>query len=85
MANWKSVDDLEGHFRSHRRLLGVATVADYDASAQATIEAGAYFEYLEPRTGDWRGGYYDRATGRFTAMNESDEIVTHFRCPERYA
>jgi hypothetical protein len=34
---------------------------------------------------DWRRGYYDRPTERFTAVSyDGTEIVTHFRCPERY-
>ena len=36
------------------------------------------FEYDDPGTGDPRVGNYDAATGLFTAVNEYDEIVTHF-------
>lgn len=84
LAEWKSTDDLEDHFRSHRRLLRVATLAEYEASASETIEVGTYFEYRDPRTGAWRAGYFDRHTERFAAMNEHGQIVTHFRCRERY-
>ena len=49
-----------------------------------TLEVGTYIEYLDPRTGTWRAGYVDRPTGRFAAMNDEGQIVTHFRCLERY-
>jgi hypothetical protein len=60
-------------------------VSQYDESARQTIEVGAYFEYRDPETDEWRVGYYDPVTGRFTALTDDEaEIITHFRCPERY-
>lgn len=84
MADWKSPEHLASHFRAHRRLLRIATVEEYDASAQEIIEIGTSFEYRDPRTRDWRVGYYDRPTERFTAVNDDGELVTHLRCRERY-
>jgi len=85
MVEWKSAEHLERHFRRHRRLLRVATVADYDASARETIEAGSYLEYRDPDTSEWRVGYYHVETGRFTGLTDDEgAIVTHFRCRARY-
>lgn len=85
MATWMSRDELEKHFRQHRRELGVSTIEEYDESARATIAVGTHFEYRDLHTGDWRVGYYDRATRRFTAVNADETLIlTHFRCPERY-
>ena len=85
MADWRSREELEGHFRQHRRALGIATVEEYDASARDTIAVGTYFEYRDLRTDDWHVGYYDRATQRFTGLNADESLLlTHFRCPERY-
>ena len=83
VPQWKSRGHLEDHFRRHRRLLGVRTVGEYDASARETMTVGTFFEY---RTGArWRVGYYDRGTGRLTILTDDQaEIVTHYRCPERY-
>ena len=85
MAEWQSPEHLSDHFRRHHRLLGVRTIAAYDASARAIIEVGTYFEYRDPDTAEPRVGYYEPATRRFTALSDDEStILTHFRCPERY-
>lgn len=85
MAAWTSREELEKHFHQHRRELGISTVQEYDDSARETIRVGTYFEYRDLQTDDWRVGYYDRATRRFTALNADETLIlTHFRCPERY-
>jgi len=51
----------------------------------AEIDEGTFFSYRDRSTGEWRLGYYERFTDRFTPLNEDgDTIVTHFRCGERY-
>jgi hypothetical protein len=58
---------------------------EYDLSARTTIDVGRFFNYRDRSTGEWRLGYYDLLSQRFTAVNEDgDTIVTHFRCDERY-
>jgi len=42
------------------------------------------FGYDDPETGLRRVGHYDSSTDLFTALNEYDEIVTHFRTDSRY-
>ena len=85
MADWKDASQLERHFRRHRRLLRVATLAEYDASARETIDAGTYLEYRDPDTNEWRVGYYWAETGRFTGLTDDEiNIVRHFRCRLRY-
>lgn len=85
MADWRSEEDLERHSLQHRRTLGVRTVEEYDKSAREAIDVGTYFEYRDLRTDEWHVGYYDRSTRRFTGLNaDESEILTHFRCPERY-
>ena len=82
---WGSQDELEEHYQDHGALLGFRSVAEYEASSRATIDEGTFFSYRDRSTGEWRLGYYERLTERFTALNEDgDTIVTHFRCPERY-
>ena len=58
MPTWPSSSYLREHFRKHHRLLGARTVAEYDASARETIEAGTYFEYRGLESGGLRVGYY---------------------------
>ena len=84
MADWRSQELLASHFRRYGRRLGCVTIEQYDVSARETIEAGTQFEYRDPDTGEWRVGSYDRFTQRFTAMSDEAEILSHFRCPERY-
>ncbi|MDP8923148.1 MAG: hypothetical protein M3O34_09775 [Chloroflexota bacterium] len=85
MAGWRSRSELERHFRRHHRLLGVRSVAAYDASACETIDLGTYFEYRDLETGEPRVGYYHRETRRFDGLTDDETtILTHFRCPEGY-
>ena len=85
VIQWKSRQRLEQHSRKHGRALSVPTTEAYDRSARYVIEHGTYFEYRDPKTGDWRIGYYDRGTERFVGMSDDGLIIlTYFRCPERY-
>ena len=69
MAEWGSGERLARHFRRHGRRLGCATIQEYDASAQETIDIGTQFEYRDPDSGVWRMGWYDRLSQRFTATD----------------
>ena len=84
MAVWKSTAHLTRHFGLHGREVRANSVDEYDASAQDTLAVGRYFSYHDEDSGEARVGCYDRATGRFVATTEADEIVTHFICPEWY-
>jgi hypothetical protein len=82
---WRTRRALEHHFGLHGHDLGAATVEDYDRSARETIVVGTYFEYRDLTTEEWRVGYYDVPTERFTVLSDDEqEIITHFRCPEGY-
>lgn len=85
MADWRSRGELERHFRRHHRLLGVTTVAVYDASARETIEGGTCFEYRDLDSDDPCVGYYHPETRRFVGLSDDEvTILTHYRCPEGY-
>jgi hypothetical protein len=85
MADWRSRGELEAHFHQHRRALGLRTIEEYDDSARETVAVGTYFEYRDLATDEWRVGYYEPATERFTGLTDDEAIImTHFRCPERY-
>ena len=84
MAEWKSASHLEDHYRDHASEFPGASIADYDASAQDTLDVGTYFEYFHDATGEWRTGCYHRETGRLTILDADDRIVSHFRCAESY-
>ena len=82
---WSSQEDLEEHCEDHNALLNCRTLTEYEQSSKRTIDEGSSFNYRDRSTGEWRLGYYDRISERFTAVNEyGDTIVTHFRCGERY-
>jgi hypothetical protein len=84
-AVWQSEAKLRGHFRTHGRRLRTHDVAAYDASARRTIASGRRFTYTELEPGDGCVGYFDPATGRFTALsNDEVYILTHFRASEGY-
>jgi hypothetical protein len=84
-VEWRDRRALERHFRLHGRRLRTRTIEGYDRSARETIETGTQFAYWDVATDDWRRGYYDRLTERFIAVtDDGTQIVTHFRCPERY-
>ena len=84
MVAWKSEGHLARHFGLHGHEVGARTIAEYDASAQETLAVGRYFAYYDEDSGETRVGCYDRASQRFVATTEADEIVTHFVCPEWY-
>lgn len=84
MAAWKSTGHLTWHFSLLGREVRAHSVDEYDASAQATLAVGRYFSYHDEDSDESHVGCYDRATGRFVATTEANEIVTHFSCPEWY-
>jgi hypothetical protein len=84
VAEWRSRQHLEDHFREHGGELGCRTIEEHDASAQQTLLVGTYFEYEDPRTGLARIGCYDAVSGYFVALTTDDEIVTHYPCPVRH-
>lgn len=85
MMPWQTRQHLEDHFEAHGAEVGAATIEAYDASAQATLlRADVIFGYDHPRTGLRRTGNYESATGLFVAVNEDDEIVTHFLTDDEY-
>jgi len=68
----------------HGRGVGAATEQEYDESARETIRRGARFTYRERSSRVRRVGYFERATGRFTVMNEYEtRIRSHFLTSER--
>lgn len=76
---WINRRELQRHFAKHHRKLGLRRVDDYESSSLDTIRVGIRFEYVELTTGEWRWGYYDQPTRRFTAVTyDETEIVTHF-------
>jgi hypothetical protein len=82
---WGSRAEPERHFGLHGRDVGARTVAEYEASSREVIETGTAFQYGDFGSDQWRLGYYDRVTERFTAVTEDGaRIATHFRCPEYY-
>lgn len=84
MAAWKTEAHLEDHFGCHHRELRARSIAQYDASAQETIQLGVQFTYRERRTNERHIGYFHRETSRFTATTLDGLIVTHFRTDEEY-
>ena len=75
MAEWRSREDLEDHFRRHGREVYARDLAAYARMADATIERGVRFTYR--LTGRPRVGYYDRRRGRFVAIDgSSGEILS---------
>jgi hypothetical protein len=82
---WLSEDRRRRHFEDHRRALGVATLAEYDASAVRTMADGRHFEFIDRQSGELRVGYYDPWAERLTVLS-NDELILYsrFRCPERY-
>jgi len=85
MAEWRSARHLERHFRDHGRALGTDTLEAYERGSNEVIEIGRSFSYRDRQTGEWRIGYYDWVSGRFTATDEDGIIITtHMRCREGY-
>jgi hypothetical protein len=84
MAAWRSGELLQRHFDDHGRQMGCRTVEEYAASADETLASGSYFSYWDESSGEERVGCFDRHSCRFVALNDQDEIVTHFVATERY-
>ena len=82
MADWKSRDDLEDHFRRHGAEVGARDVAEYIRLANVTIRDGIRFTYR--LTGTPRIGYYHPRSKRFVAMNEAGLILSLSRRSENY-
>jgi hypothetical protein len=84
VAAWKSEAHLLDHFGYHRGELRVRSIAEYDASAQETIEIAVHFTYRDFITGENHIGYYHRDSARFVGTTLDNLIVTHFRTDEDY-
>ena len=84
-ARWTRQARLNRHFRRHGGEVGASDATSYDASARQTIQVGVRFTYQDLVTREMRIGYFDPATGRFTALSEDGlTIVTHFVTTEAY-
>jgi hypothetical protein len=84
MATWQSEGHRQRHFREHAAEMGYATIEEYDAGADDTLDSGRYFEYWDDNTGLDRIGCFDVRTGQFVVTNEDGEIVSFFLADERY-
>lgn len=84
MADWRTAAHLRDHFRDHGRELGCSTIEEYDASAQATLDHGTYFEYYDDTRQETRTGSYDHSAERLTILDADDRIASHFPRPEWY-
>jgi len=84
MVDWKTRKHLEDHFGEHHRELRVRSSAEYDASAQETIEIGVRFTFRDRITVEPRSGYFHRDTSRFTATDLDGLIRTHFLTDEAH-
>jgi hypothetical protein len=72
------------HYTKHRNTLGVATEQEHDVSARETIRRDVRFTYRDRSSRARRVGYFERATGRFTILNEREtRIRSHFLTSER--
>jgi hypothetical protein len=71
---------LRDHFDKHGRQVGARNAKQYDLSARITIKHGRQFKYRDPTTNEPRVGYWDPATGHFTATSPKGKttILTHF-------
>jgi len=81
---WETESHLLDHYAYHRGELRVRSTAEYDASAQETIEIGVRFTYRDQSTGLRHTGYFHRETARFTGTDPDGLIVTHFQTDEGY-
>jgi hypothetical protein len=64
--------------------MGCATIEDYDAEADDTLDCGRNFRYWDDNTGLDRIGCFDVHTGRFVVANEDGAVVSFFLTDERY-
>jgi hypothetical protein len=74
-APWADNDELADHYWQHHWDMDAHSILEYDASARATIRDGTRFTYNQPGSGQPRVGYFDSATGLFTALR-GDGIVS---------
>jgi hypothetical protein len=84
VAAWKTEQHLRDHYGEHGAEFPGSSLADYEASAQQTLDVGTYFEFFDDVSSEWRLGCYHRETRRFTVLDEDDRIVSHFRSAESY-
>jgi len=82
-ADWKSIDDLEDHFRRHARAVGARTIEEYADLALLVIREGIFFRY---RLGSHiRFGRYHVRRRLFVALQDDGEtILTLDRRSENY-
>jgi hypothetical protein len=82
-ADWKTIADLEDHFRRHGRTVGAHTAEQYAALALLVIREGVPFRY---RLGSQdRFGRYHVRRRLFVALRDDGEtILTLDRKSENY-
>jgi hypothetical protein len=82
-AQWKTIADLEDHFRRHGRAVGARSVEQYAELALLTVREGVRFQYrLGARS---RIGRYHVRRGLFVALQDDEEtILTLDRKSENY-
>ena len=84
MARWQSEGHRQRHFYEHGSEMDAATIDEYDAATDDTLDHGTYFGYWDDNTEQDRIGCFDRRTGRFVVLNVDDEVVSCFLTSERY-
>ena len=81
-AKWVSSNGsgsgLRKHFDKHKERVGVDSVREYDLSARETIANGRRFEYRDAHSNEPRVGYFDEATGLFTATGQTRKLPAIF-------
>jgi hypothetical protein len=82
-ADWKSITDLEDHFRRHGRAVGARNVKQYAELALMTIHEGVLFQY---RLGSRRrlGRYHVRRRLFVALQDDGERILTLDRRSENY-
>lgn len=76
MVPWRSAKHLEDHYEIHRREIPGYSIAQYDASAQETVDLGTRFTYRDQVTREPRVGYFHRASSRFVAVDDTGYVHT---------
>ena len=82
MAEWKTRESLEDHFRRYGDQVGARDVADFTRLADLTIRDGVPFTFL--RTGRVRMGYYHRRSKRFVVADEEGKVLSLSRQSENH-
>lgn len=81
-AKWVSSNGsgsgLRKHFDKHKERVGVDSVREYDLSARETIDNGRRFKYRDAHSNEPRVGYFDEATGLFTATGQTRKLPAIF-------